>query len=238
MQGRQEPGGQRKNPLDRSATSGYRFSEEAAKNRRTDGTGAYRFTDLTGRQPVVPKRPPGMSPHLDAPPPTPRVARPQPEKRKPKTWRWWVGALVILLAGGVILGVVVNGAVNLFFAANAALGPATTASDFLASLQTADYDQAYSKLDPTITVQLSSSDFKRMAQADDHCFGQVTDYQEVNGSAKVSADQDTQSFTYTMTRSKLPKTYQMTLTLQKDASGAWFISNYGDDLGPETPTCS
>ncbi|HEX7737266.1 MAG TPA: hypothetical protein VF458_20640 [Ktedonobacteraceae bacterium] len=238
MQGRQEPEGKRKDPLDRSATSGYRFSEEAAKYRRTDGTGAYRFSDLTGRQPVVPKRPPGMSPHLDGPPPKPRVARPQPEKPKRKSLRWWTGALVVFLVGGILLLAVAYGAVNFFFAANSTLGPATAAGDFLSALQTADYDQAYAKLDPTITVQLSSSDFKKMAQADDHCYGQVTDYQEVNGSGTVSADQNTQSFTYTITRSKLPKTYQMILTLQKDGSGSWDVSNYGDDLGPAAPTCS
>ncbi len=238
MQGRQGPGGNQQDPLDRSATSGYRFSDEVGKNRRTDGTGAYRFSDLTGRQPVVPKRPPGMSPHLDALPPTPRVARPQPRAPKPKTWRWWVGTLVILFVGGTLLWVAANGAINFFVAASASLGPATSASDFLASLQSANYDQAYSHLDATVTVQLSNSDFKKMALADDHCYGQVTNYQEVSGSATISADQNVQSFAYTITRSKSAQTYQLTLTLQKDATGTWFITSYGNDLGPAPPTCS
>lgn len=238
MQGRQGPGGNQPDPLDRSATSGYRFSDEMGKNRRTDGTGAYRFSDLTGRQPVVPKRPPGMSPHLDGPPPTPRVARPQNKQQKPKTWRWWTGAVAILFVGGVLLWVVANGAINFFFAASASLGPANAAGNFLSDLQTANYDQAYSELDATVTVQMSSSDFKQMALEDDRCYGQVTDYQEINGSATISADQNRQSFAYNVTRSKSSKTYKLTLTLQKDATGTWFITNYGGDLGPAPPTCS
>jgi hypothetical protein len=258
MPGRQEPGDKQKDPRDRSATSGYNFSEELEKFRRTggtgayrfseelekshkhDGTGAYRLSDLTGRQPVVPKRPPGMSPHLDGPPPTPRVARPQPEVvvRKPRSWKWWTGALVILLVGGVLAGMLIYGAKNLVVAVGASLGPASTAGDFLSSVQSADYDQAYSHLDATITVQLSSSDFKQMALADDHCYGQITNSQEVAGSATTSADQNTQSFAYTITRSKLTKAYQLTLILQKDADGTWFITSYGGDLGPAPPTCS
>lgn len=237
MQGRQGPEDRQKDPLDRSATSGYRLSEILEK-RRTEGTGAYRLSDLTGRQPVVPKRPPGMSPHLDGPPPTPRVARPSKEKPKPRTWRWWVGALVIFLVGGTLLVVVANGAINFFFAANASFGPANAAATFLSDLQTADYDHAYSALDPTVTVQLSNGDFKKMALDDDHCYGQVTDYQEINGSATVSANQNTQRFAYTVTRSKLAKPYRLELALQKDASGSWFVTSYGGDLGPAPPTCS
>ncbi len=238
MQGRQGPGGNQRDPLDRSATSGYRFSDEIEKRRKTDGTGAYRLSDLTGRQPVVPQRPPGMSPHLDGPPPTPRIARPRSTKgSRPKTWRWWVSALLILLVGGTLIGMFVYGTTNFFFAASASLGPATTAGDFLGNLQSATYDQAYKDLDPTVTVQLSNSDFKQMALADDHCYGQVTNYQEVSGSSTVSTDQNTQSFAYTMTRSKLSTTYQLTLTLQKDATGTWLITNYGNDLGPTPPTC-
>lgn len=238
MQGRQGPEGNRKDPLDRSATSGYRFSEEALKNRRTDKTGAYRFSDLTGRQPVVPKRPPGMTPHLDGPPPTPRVARPGRKEPKPKTWRWWLGALVILLVAVPLALVVVNGATALFEAANASFGPASVASDFLSNLQSANYDQAFKDLNPSATIQLGNSAFDQLALADDHCYGQVTNYQEVNGSATTSADQNTQSYAYTITRSKLSKTYQLTLILQKDPNGNWLITSYGNDLGPSTPTCS
>lgn len=241
MQGRQGQGSDRKDPLDRSATAGYRFSEELEKYRKTGSTGAYRLSDLTGRQPVIPQRPPGMSPHVDQPPPTPRVARPPREERRPRKrrspLRWFLITLVVVLVC-VIIGGVVYGVTNFFFAVSANLGPANTASDFLASLQGADYDQAYSDLGAAITVQLSKSDFTQMAMADDHCYGRVTNYNEVSGSAITSPDGGTQSFAYTMTRGKLTKPYQLKLTLQKDASGTWSISDYGTDLGPAPPTCS
>ncbi|HEU5382601.1 MAG TPA: hypothetical protein VFV38_44910 [Ktedonobacteraceae bacterium] len=221
MQERPGPGAKGKNPLDRSATAGHRFSE------------------LTGRQPVIPQRPPGMM-RVEQPPATPRVARPQHEPnkvRKPKTWKWWTAfgcvSVVVLIAGGMII----YGAMNLFFAASVALGPANTAADFLSSLKTADYDQAYTDLDAALTVQLAKNDFKQMAQADDHCYGQVTDYNEVDGSATSSPDGNTQSFDYNISRSKLKKPYQLHLTLQKDAAGDWNITSYGGDLGPAPPTC-
>ncbi len=77
-----------------------------------------------------------------------------------------------------------------------------------------------------------------MAQADDHCYGQVTDFNEQQGSATTSADNTTQSYTYDMTRSKLAKTYPLTLTLQKTPDGDWDIISYdNNDLGPAPPTC-
>ncbi|HLQ11444.1 MAG TPA: hypothetical protein VK134_07565, partial [Ktedonobacteraceae bacterium] len=77
----------------------------------------------------------------------------------------------------------------------------------------------------------------------DRCYGPVTDFNEVSGSATVSADGNTQSFTYTMTRSKLTKTYPLTLTLQKGSDGTWDITRFvngngnNNELGPTPPTC-
>ena len=76
-----------------------------------------------------------------------------------------------------------------------------------------------------------------MALQDDHCYGLVTDFNEVQGSATTSSDNNTQSYTYDITRSKLTKTYQLTLTIRKDSDGNWDITNYGGDLGPAPPTC-
>lgn len=221
MQGRQGQGAKGQNPLDRSATAGHRFS------------------DLTGRQPVIPKRPPGMT-RIEPPPQTPRVARPQREmgkSRRPKTWKWWAAFGAVMVVVVVVGGAIVYGAMNLFFAASISLGPARTAADFLSSLKNADYDQAYTDLDAGLTVQLGKDDFKRLAQADDHCYGQVTDYNEVDGSATSTPDGNIQGFDYTISRSKLKKPYQLHLTLQKDATGDWNITSYGNDLGPAPPTC-
>jgi hypothetical protein len=219
MQGRQGPGEKGQKPLDRSATAGHRFS------------------DLTGRQPVIPQRPPGMArTRIDQPPLAPRVARPQHEVskvRRPRTWRGWA----LILAMGIVLVLVIYGVTNFAIAANAALPSATTASGFLSNLKNADYEDAYNMLSATATLTLAKSDFKNMAQLDDHCYGQVTDYNEVDGSATSTADGTIQSYAYTITRSKLAKPYQLTITLQKDATGDWNITGYGGDLGPAPPTC-
>lgn len=239
MQGRQGHGGKEKDPLDRSG--GYTLSERMEQFRETGGTGAYRLSDLktSGRQQAMPKRPPGMT-HLDQPPPTPRVARPRRaiQGRKPKTWRWWAGAGCFSLVAVLVLGMLVYAVTNFFLAASVSAGSAATATDFLASLQSANYDQAYNDLGAVVTVQLGRGDFKQMALADDHCYGRVTDYTEVGGSAVTSQDGNRQSFTYTVTRSHLAKPYQLQLTLQKNAAGDWDIINYGGDLGPAPPTCT
>lgn len=240
MQGRQGRGGNEKDPLDRSATGGYNLSERMEQFRETGGTGAYRLSDLktSGRQPAVPKRPPGMT-HLDQPPQTPRVARPRREltQQKPKTWKWWAGVGCFSVVVLLVVGMLVYAATNFFLAASVSAGSATTTTDFLASLQNANYDQAYNDLSASVTVQLSRGDFKQLALADDHCYGRVTDYSEVDGSAVTSSDGNRQSFTYTMARDKLTKPYQLQLTLQKNAAGDWDIANFGGDLGPAPPTC-
>jgi hypothetical protein len=225
MQGRQGQGDKGQSPQDRSSTSSFRLSE------------------LNGRQPVVPKRPSSMTRLGQPPPPTPRVARPQrenPRERKPRTWKWWLGCSGVVLVLGIVAAFVVYGVTNLFIAVSVSSGSGNTAVDFLSNLKAADYDQAYSDLDATLTVDLGNADFKQKALADDHCYGQVTDYNEVENSAVSSTNGGLQTFTYTynITRSKMKSPYQMRLTLQKDAAGDWFITNYGGDLGPAPPTCS
>lgn len=223
MQGRQGPGTRGQKPLDRSATAGHRFS------------------DLTGRQPVIPQRPPGMTrTRIDLPRVTPRVARPERQAsklRKPRTLRGWslllgIGAVVVLL-----IGIGAYALTNLAIALYAASGPAGAASGFLSDIQSKNYDDAYNALSATATVQLGKDQFTRMAQKDDHCYGQITDYSEVDGSATSTPDGTIQSFAYTITRSQLSKPYKLTLTLQKDATGAWEITSFGGDLGPAPPTC-
>lgn len=237
MQGQRGQEGNERKPPDRSMTGKYSVPDRLEQYRETGKTGAYRLSELSGQQRAIPKRPSGMT-YVDRPLSTPRVARPQipNRERKPKTWRWWTGALLISAFVIVGVGMLAYGATNLFLAASVSAGSASAAGNFLSSLQDANYDQAYDYLAPTLTVQMSRSDFKQMALADDHCYGQITDYSEVDNSAVTRAD-GSQSFTYTMTRSKLTRPYQLQLTLQKDATGDWSITSYGNDLGPTPPTC-
>lgn len=182
-------------------------------------------TNGTGKQRAVPRRPPGM-PRVERPPQTPRVGRPQRETRQPKRRRFLILGGVFLVCGLVacIIGFTI---VYFLQGINASSGAANTASDFLNSLATQDYTQAYKDLDPTITLQIAPDDFTAQAKQDDTCYGNVTTFSEVAGSATISADSATQSYTYTITRTKA-KSYQLHLTLHKDSYGNWYITNFGD----------
>ena len=129
------------------------------------------------------------------------------------------------------------GVTNLVIALSVGAGAATVSNDFLANLKSANYDQAFNDLNPALTLQPGKDVFKQKALADDHCYGQVTDYHEVDNSAVSSSDGNQQSFAFTITRSKLKQSYQLQLTLVKDGGGDWSIISYGTDLGPAPPTC-
>jgi hypothetical protein len=181
---------------------------------------------------------------LDTPPAVQRVARPQrQEKPRRSRGRRFLIAIIALAIGAMVIFVVAYGLVNFFIATGNSAGPATTATDFLLNLKDKRYDLAYKDLDAVITGTLHPEDFLKVAQADDRCYGPVTDFNENQGSATLSPDGNTQSFTYDMTRSKLTKTYPLTLTLSKDTNGNWNITKIADgngvanDLGPAPPTC-
>ena len=218
MQGRQSPG---YDPWDRS--SGKLLAA-------TNGNGS-------GKQRAIPQRPPGMT-RVEHPPQTTRVARPQRQPKPPKSWRRRLLIFaIVFFACGLIAFAIGFALVNYFAGIGNSAGAANTATDFMLAQKSQNYDQAYNDLDAKITISVTKDEFKQMALADDHCFGQVTDFNEVPGSAITSADNTTQSYTYDVTRNKLTKTYKLTLTLQKDPDGNWDITSYGGDLGPTTPTC-
>jgi len=137
-----------------------------------------------------------------------------------------------LLAWGIGYAVV-----NYFIGIGNSAGAANTAADFLLALKNQNYDHAYNDLDARITISLTKDTFMQMAQADDRCYGPVTDFNEKAGSATTSAN-NTQSYTYDVTRNKYPKTYPLNLTLQQDPNGNWNITSYGNDLGPAPPSPS
>jgi hypothetical protein len=191
----------------------------------------------SGKQRAIPQRPPGMT-RVEHPPHTPRVGRPQRQNKPPRSWRRRLLILaVVFLACGLLAWGIGYALVNYFVGIGSSAGAANTATDFMLALKSQNYDQAYNDLDAKITISITRDAFKQMAQQDDHCYGPVTDFNEVAGSAIASADNNTQSYTYDVTRSKLAKTYKLTLTLQKDPNGNWDITRYGNDLGPATPTC-
>jgi hypothetical protein len=226
MQGRQ---GRGKDPWDRPS-----HGNNDALNGNSNGN---------GKQRTLPQRPPRMA-RLDTPPSVQRVARPQRQQKPPKSRRRrLLITLVVLAVGALLVFVIAYGLVNYFIGIGNSAGPANTAADFLINMKSQVYDQAYKDLDATITGTVHPQDFLTMAQANDRCYGPITDFNEVPGSATASSDGNTQSFAYAISRSKLTKTYQLTLTLQKDSNGAWDITSFTDgngtpnDLGPAPPTC-
>ncbi len=191
----------------------------------------------SGKQRAIPQRPPGMT-RVENPPQTPRVGRPQRQNKPPGSWRRRLLILAVIFLGcGLLAWGIGYALVNYFVGIGSSADAANTATDFMLALKSQNYDQAYHDLDAKITISLTADAFKQMAQQDDHCYGLVTDFNEVSGSAISSPDNNTQSFTYDVTRSKLTKTYKLTLTLQKDPNGNWDITSYGNDLGPATPAC-
>src|SRR6266567_3748327 len=194
----------------------------------------------SGKQRGIPKRPPTMA-HIDQPPPTPRVARPRRGNSQPASCRrraitWGIISIVCVVLA-FVLG---YAAINFFAATNASADAATTATDFLSSLSNGNYNQAYNDLGPTITIPITQDDFKQQAQDDDRCYGLVTHYSEIANSAVQNTPQS-YTFSFSITRSKLPHPYTLRMTLQQDSTtGNWQISSYGNnnDLGPEQPPCS
>jgi len=193
-----------------------------------------------GKHRTVPQRPPGMA-RVDQPPPTRRVGRPQYQHPAPKNWRRRILVLGVIFIGcGLLACGIGYAAVNLINASNTASGGATVAADFLGAISSQNYNEAYSDLGAAITVSITSDEFKQQAENDDRCYGSVTGYTEVPGSAIVNDGTHTQSFTYSITRKKLSHPYQMRLELQQDpTTGNWAVTSYGNnlDLGPGQPPC-
>jgi hypothetical protein len=193
----------------------------------------------TGKQRSIPQRPPGMV-RVSQPPTMPRVARPAREVAEPGKSRrrlLLVGGLLVVCAllacfGSYAVFNVINGI-------NASNGAATTATNFLGAMYSHDYNQAYQYLGPAITLSLQKEQFTQQAQTADRCYGVVKDYKQVPGSA--TSQGNNQSYSYTITREKLNKTYEMRLTIQQDQydQAVWKITDYGGDLGPgqSVPAC-
>ncbi len=192
----------------------------------------------SGKQRAIPQRPPGM-PRVERPPQKPRVARPQRQTKLAKSLgRRLLFITIIFIACGIIAGIIGFALVNYFTGIGNSAGAANTATDFMLNLKSQNYDQAYNNdLDAKITISVTKDEFKHMALANDHCFGVVTDFNEVADSAVSSNNDTTQSYTFSVSRKQLTKAYQLTLTLQKDPNGNWDITSYGGELGPSTPTC-
>ncbi|BCL79596.1 serine/threonine protein kinase [Ktedonobacteria bacterium brp13] len=113
-------------------------------------------------------------------------------------------------------------------------------SSFLSEVARREYNQAYTRLGSSLLLVTTVMDFTRQVQADERCYGMVMNYSEVAHSEKMQNGD--LSVVYTLTRSKFPRSYKLSFTVQQDfGSSDWLISSYGvqsdSDLGPALPTC-
>jgi len=195
----------------------------------------------TGKQRAIPRRP-SRAPYLSQPPTTPRIGRPQRNQPQKVNWRRRGAIVVILLILCIVIAYGIGYATYNFFAGvSGSAAPATVAASFLDALHNQDYNQASSYLGPAIAPG-PSQDFQEQAQTIDGCDGTIVTYTEIAGSATIQGD--TQSFSYTITRSKLSHSYTLVLTLEQDSNGTWQITSYhsstnstNNNLGPGQSLC-
>ena len=98
-------------------------------------------------------------------------------------------------------------------------GANSLSDNFTQAISTQNYDQAYNDLGPGLGEK---NQFKQDAQSEDQCNGPITTYKRVSATVRGN----TLVETYEMTRSRLAKTYNLTLTLQGDGSGRWQITDF------------
>jgi hypothetical protein len=230
MQGR--PGqGSESWDREKSATARLAALNGTSKHRAiSQGTDRFKaISTATSEHRAIPQRPPNM-PRLDIPPETPRAPRPQRQTTPPKkTHR------LLIVMGSIVAVIAIIAFVIVFLLVNAisqGAGPAASTADFLTSLSSKNYEQAYKDLGPAITIRLNQQEFQQQAQAVDQQYGTIKDYPEVSGSSNTNGE-NTESFTYAITRTKMTKPYNLTIILQQDPyDNTWKIVDYGTSLGP------
>ena len=206
----------------RSAPSTLAGLNGTGKHRAvSQGTGKYKaISTSTGEYRAIPQRPPGM-PHVDEKPERRRVPRPEYLGKPPRRMRPRLIILAAIAASIVIFAIVI---VSLLFSAiNQSAGPTLTAVDFVNSLSTQNYDNAYQDLGPAVTIRINRQEFTKNATDADQQSGKVTDYAEDS----VTEQDNTKSITYRITRKNT--SYKLTLILQKDPNdnNNWKIVDYG-----------
>jgi ABC-type sugar transport system permease subunit len=111
----------------------------------------------------------------------------------------------------------------------------TIAADFMQAVKARSYLQAYSDLDDTLLVNVTSDDFESLAAHADDCYGPVTASQLISS----AVGQGIARYTYSVTRGKLSRQYPFRLTLRQ-SQGMWAITAFGNENTldpPKSPPC-
>lgn len=111
-------------------------------------------------------------------------------------------------------------------------GATALATDFMQAISQRNYDQAYNDLGPPVANQTSRTQFKQQAQKEDACYGAASRY-----TVATNAQGNPPKYSYTISRAKMQKSYQLNLTLQQNSAGSWQITDYQSNIDTVQPSC-
>ena len=157
-------------------------------------------------------------------PPMPNYG--QPQKKSSLRWLWItlaiVGGLLVLGCGGCAIA----SYAGIGYFANTIAGPSVAANSYYQNIKDQNYDQAYTYLDTSGTVQsqfVNASSFAQVAKAQDQVKGPVTAFSQTNISTDSTNGVNTASVTMSVTRSGAAYAVQLQL---KEENGVWKITSF------------
>ena len=157
-------------------------------------------------------------------PPMPNYG--QPQKKSSLRWLWItlaiVGGLLVLGCGGCAIA----SFAGIGYFAKTIAGPSVAVNAYYQNIKDQNYDQAYTYLDTSGTIQgqiVSPTVFAQVAQAQDKVKGPVTAYSQTNISTDSTNGVNTASVTMSVTRSGAAYAVQLQL---KEENGVWKITSF------------
>ena len=157
-------------------------------------------------------------------PPMPNYG--QPQKKSSLRWLWItlaiVGGLLVLGCGGCAIA----SYAGIGYFAKAIAGPSVAVNAYYQNIKDKNYDQAYTYLDTSGTVQsqfVNASSFAQVAQAQDQVKGPVTAYSQTNISTDSNNGVNTANVTMSVTRNGSAYAVQLQL---KEENGVWKITSF------------
>ena len=150
----------------------------------------------------------------------------QPRKKSSLRWLWItlaiVGGLLVLGCGGCAIA----SYAGIGYFAKTIAGPSVAVNSYYQNIKDQNYDQAYTYLDTSGTVQsqfVNASSFAQVAKAQDQVKGPVTAFSQTNISTDSTNGVNTASVTMSVTRSGAAYAVQLQL---KEENGVWKITSF------------
>ena len=150
----------------------------------------------------------------------------QPRKKSSLRWLWItlaiVGGLLVLVCGGCAIA----SYAGIGYFAKTIAGPSVAVNSYYQNIKDQNYDQAYTYLDTSGTVQsqfVNASSFAQVAKAQDQVKGPVTAFSQTNISTDSTNGVNTANVTMSVTRNGSAYTVQLQL---KEENGVWKIISF------------